>query len=86
MIWLNSRRFINYIDLMDCGGRCRISIRDKIAPNIQQLFEDRASMHRLTEFMKYVFLITECHASGTCINIREGLKMVLQIFVTFVWG
>ena len=86
MIWLNYRRFINYIDLMDCGGRRRISIRDKIAPNIQQLFEDRASMHRLTGFMKYVFLISKCHASGTCINIREGLKMVLEIFVTFVWG
>ena len=53
-----SRRFFEYIDLTDCGGRLRISMRDKIARNVQQLFEDRASLHMWV----CVRHITICHS------------------------
>jgi len=53
------RRFFEYIDLTDCGGRLRISMRDKIARNVQTLFEDRASLHMDVYQHKTVKIIDE---------------------------
>jgi len=53
------RRFFEYTDLTECGGRVRISMRSKIARNVQQLFEDRASLHRDVYQHKTVKIIDE---------------------------
>jgi len=53
------RRFFEYIDLTAGSDRIRISMRDKIARNVQQLFEDRASLHRDVYQHKTVKIIDE---------------------------
>ena len=44
-VYLILRRYFEYIDLTECGGRLRISMRDKVARNVHQLFDDSASLH-----------------------------------------
>ena len=69
------RRFFEYTDLTECGGRVRISMRSKIARNVQQLFEDRASLHRYRPTYEYLIVSDEIiktfHIAGMCISTRQ---------------
>ena len=40
------KRYIDNATIMDVSGRKRISIPDKLADNVQMLFEDRARLHK----------------------------------------
>ena len=40
------KRYIDNATITDVSGRKRISIPDKLADNVQMLFEDRARLHK----------------------------------------